>query len=58
MKKWYESKTLWANGIAVVAAALAAFGMDIGPELQATTVAFIMGIVNVVLRLKTDTAVG
>ena len=53
MKKWYLSKTLWANAMAVIAAILATQGVDMGAEMQATTVAFAMGIANIVLRMVT-----
>lgn len=54
-KKWYLSITLWANVamvIAVVANHLLAEGL-ITPEIEAVVVA----LVNVVLRLKTNSGV-
>jgi hypothetical protein len=58
-KYWYESKTLWANIIALLATVATAFGLDLGlgPEQQATIVAGVMAIVNIVLRFKTDKAI-
>ena len=60
MKKWYESKTLWVNFVALAASLLAAFGLDFGltPEVQGTVVAGVMSVVNIILRFKTDKAVG
>ena len=55
MKKWYVSKTLWVNLLAVLAAGLATQGIDLTPEMQGTTVAFVMGVVNIVLRMTTST---
>lgn len=55
-KEWYESKTLWANIIALVATLLTVFGLDVGlgAEQQASVVAGVMAIVNIVLRFRTD----
>lgn len=53
-KKWYLSKTFWAN--IVMAAAVSAqmkYGFIIGPEVQA----FIISGVNLVLRKLTKEAV-
>ena len=57
-KKWFESKTLWANIVAGIIAVAAAFGIDIGIDEQtsAALVRGIMALVNVVLRLVTKTA--
>lgn len=51
MKKWYASKTLWVNLIAVVALGVQAVKSDwvISPEIQASILAGI----NVLLRLIT-----
>ena len=56
MKKWYESKTVWANIIAGVATVAGVFGLDLGitPEVQAQIVAGIMTVVNIGLRFVTD----
>ncbi len=56
-KPFWASKTIWTNIIAVAAAVAVAMGVDIGPEMQATTVAFIMGVANIALRLITKDAV-
>jgi hypothetical protein len=55
-KKWYESKTLWVNLVALVASITAALGVDLGltHEAQATAVGVIMSIINLVLRFTTD----
>ena len=45
MKKWYKSKTLWANLLAIAAV----FGLDITTD--ETTA--ILAVVNIVLRLVT-----
>lgn len=59
-KPFWASKTLWVNAIALVAAVTGAFGMDLGldPETQTAVVGALMGIVNIVLRFMTKTAVG
>ena len=59
-KAWYKSKTIWVNLVALVASVSAAFGFELGltEEVQGSIVAGIMGAVNVVLRITTDSAVG
>ena len=59
-KKWYASKTMWANSLAMVAALLGAFNIDLGltPEMQVMMVGFIMGGVNIVLRYVTKAPIG
>ena len=59
-KPFYASKTLWVNLVAVIAALSGAFGLDLGldPETQVTIVGAIMGVVNIVLRFTTTTAIG
>lgn len=54
-KKWYESKTLWVNLLAGIAAITGAFGIDIGltPEVQTTIVTGVMALVNIALRVVT-----
>ena len=58
-KKWYTSRTLWVNIVAFIATITGIFGLDLGlgPETQATFVAAIMSIVNIVLRFDTKTAI-
>ena len=59
-KPFYASKTLWVNLVAVVVALTGAFGIDLGldPETQVTIVGAIMGVVNIILRFTTKTAIG
>lgn len=50
-KKWYRSKTLWVNLIAVAALiAQAQFGFVIAPEEQIG----ILALINLILRAVTD----
>lgn len=50
MKKWYHSKTLWVNTIAIVAIiAQAHYGFVINPEEQVG----LLAIVNLILRAVT-----
>ena len=50
MKKWYTSKTLWVNVLAIAASISAGqFGHEITVESQAA----ILGLVNVFLRAIT-----
>ena len=55
-KKWYESKTIWTNGLMVLAVALEGFGVTnvLTAEVQAEAVGVVMGVVNLVLRFVTD----
>lgn len=57
--KWYASKTLWVNVVALVATLAGAFKLDLGltPEVQATVVTTIMAVVNIVLRFVTTTPI-
>ena len=52
MKKWYHSKTLWANVIAVVATVLVNFNIELSEEIMASEVA-ILGVINLILRIVT-----
>lgn len=57
-KNWWQSKTVWAQVVGVVATMLALFGVDVlDAETQAGIVAGAWAVVNVVLRLKTDKAI-
>jgi len=50
-KKWYTSKTLWANGIAIAASF---FAPDtITPDLQVK----ILAVINLILRLVTKSEI-
>ena len=57
--KWYLSKTLWVNVVAAAATLAGVFKIDLGltPEVQATVVTTILALVNIVLRLTTNTAI-
>lgn len=59
MKNWYESKTLWANGLMVLASVMEIMGVTnvLTPDVQAEVVGVIMGVVNVVLRFMTSESV-
>ena len=55
MKPFWASKTLWVNVIVVIASITGALGLfDLTPELQATIIGVVMGIVNIALRFVTD----
>ena len=56
MKKWYQSKTMWVNGLAAIAVLIQAItGVAwLDAELQASLIV----IVNVVLRLVTKSGLG
>jgi hypothetical protein len=54
MKKWYKSKTVWLNIMAVVVFAVQQFtGYVIEPQVQT----FIITILNLILRFNTNTAI-
>jgi len=54
IKKWYTSKTIWINVLAIASEiALTEFGVTISPELGV----IILGAINFVLRLITKTAI-
>tara|TARA_R110000868_G_scaffold72509_2_gene211253 strand:- start:865 stop:1056 length:192 start_codon:yes stop_codon:yes gene_type:complete len=57
--KWFASRTLWVNVVALVATLAGAFKLDLGltPEVQATVVTTIMAVVNIVLRFVTTTPI-
>jgi hypothetical protein len=50
-KKWYLSKTLWVNAIAIVASFFSADVLDTQTQLQ------ILGVINLILRLITKSPV-
>ena len=57
MKKWLKSKTLWMNMLAVILLLLEA-KFEVAPaELNPTTQAIILAILNWFLRWKTDTKI-
>ena len=57
-KKIYQSKTVWVNLIAIVGIVLnSLYGVEIDAELQATFATAILGVINLILRLLTNTKV-
>jgi uncharacterized membrane protein len=55
MKRWYQSRTLWINIIAIVALALNhLYGIEMDAELQSTLATTVLAIINIVLRVKTN----
>ncbi len=55
MKKWWTSKTMWINIIALLALVLQGiYGWTINPEYQL----MILGVINVILRAITKGPVG
>jgi len=57
-KPVWASKTLWANGVALIGSIAFAFGVDLGldAQAQASIVTGIMAILNIVLRFTTSKA--
>jgi hypothetical protein len=51
-KPWYASKTLWANGLAIIGSVVQGVtGNDVvSPEIQLT----FLGVINVILRFFTS----
>lgn len=56
MKKWWTSKTLWLNAVAIAAIVLQ--GVTGSEMLDAQAQAVVLGVVNFVLRLVTSEPVG
>lgn len=56
MKKWYESKTIWANALMLIATGLEVAGVTnvLTADVQAEIVTAVMTVVNLVLRFVTD----
>lgn len=52
-KKWYKSRTLWVNGLLVVAGVAAAIADNLATGGTLTAI----GIINIILRIVTKTAV-
>ena len=57
MKIFWQSKTIWANVLAILAAVAASQGIDVTPEVQGQVVAAGMGVMNIILRSVTTTGV-
>lgn len=53
MKKWYHSKTLWVNAIAIIAAIIVNFNVDLSEQILAAE-ASILGVINLILRVITN----
>jgi uncharacterized membrane protein len=56
-KRWYASKTIWVNVVALVASLLMVFGIELTADQQASLVTSILAIVNIGLRLVTTEAI-
>ena len=57
-KPFWSSKTLWVNAVALAAAALGAFNIDVlTPEVQAQVVGVVMAVVNIALRFVTNSGI-
>jgi uncharacterized membrane protein len=52
-KKWYASKTIWVNVVALIASLLLTFGIELNADQQASLVTSILAIVNIALRFAT-----
>ena len=52
-KKWYYSKTLYVNLIAIVATVLLNVGLEEVSQEIATAEVSILGVINLILRLVT-----
>lgn len=50
IKKWFTSKTLWINVIAIIAIILQ---MEMGFVLEAAEEAIILGFINIIVRFLT-----
>lgn len=57
MKRWYQSKTIWANLAGIVGAAGAYFSGDAAAQSAAVPAA-VMALANLVLRLTTSQPIG
>lgn len=59
VKPFWASKTLWVNLIALIASITAALGLDLGldEKAQASIVGGVMAVVNIILRLWTNSGV-
>lgn len=56
-KPWYRSLTLIVNIVAIAALLLnAKYGIEIDAETQAILATGILGIINIILRIKTNSA--
>ena len=53
MKKWYRSKTIWVNTIAIITLVLVNLGLTEVSQEIATAEASILAVINLVLRIVT-----
>lgn len=57
-KDWWKSKSIWTQAVGMIGMGLALFGVDVlDAETQAAIVGGIWGVVGIIMRFKTDTAV-
>ena len=51
-KKWWQSKTIWVNIVAIIGSLGAVFGLNIplDPELCMTLFPIVLGVINMILR--------
>ena len=54
MTKWYLSKTIWVNAVAIAAGFAA---KQFGLEIDASTQVAILGVINLALRIITKTPI-
>jgi uncharacterized membrane protein len=52
-KKWYASRTIWVNVVALIASLLLTFGIELNADQQASLVTSILAVVNIALRFAT-----
>ncbi len=58
LKSFWQSRTFWVNLVAVIASVVViATGRELSTEVQATIVTVILGVVNLVLRFRTNQAI-
>lgn len=53
-KKWYMSRTLWTNVIAIIVILCVNFGLEDMSQQIATAEGAILGVINLVLRIITN----
>lgn len=60
IKNWYQSKTIVANLLALLAsfAVMGGVNIDLAPAVQSELVAGFMAIVNIFLRFDTNASIG
>ena len=52
-KKWYLSKTIWVNIVALIASIVAYYGINIPPEEYGPIATYIIVFINIILRFVT-----